>query len=202
MLTTTLYENRTSVVLRGKWVLENLLGAPPPPPPPNVPPLKENDGKSKPTALRERMEQHRNNPVCASCHSRMDPLGFALEHFDAVGQWRDTDSGAAINASITLHGQEIDSPKAFREALLTQTDEFPHTVAEKLLIYALGRGLDYYDAPAVRELVREMNGAEYKWSSLVLGIVQSRPFTMRRAGKRIRTKDLSSSAPQLLSFSV
>ncbi len=183
VLTTTSYENRTSVVLRGKWVLENLLGAPPPPPPPNVPPLKENDGKSKPTALRERMEQHRNNPVCASCHSRMDPLGFALEHFDAVGQWRDTDSGAAINASITLHGEEIDSPKAFREALLTQTDEFPHTVAEKLLIYALGRGLDYYDAPAVRELVREMKGAEYKWSSLVLGIVQSRPFTMRRAGE-------------------
>ncbi len=183
VLTTTSYENRTSVVLRGKWVLENLLGAPPPPPPPNVPPLKENDGKSKPTALRERMEQHRNNPVCASCHSRMDPLGFALEHFDAVGQWRDTDSGAAINASITLHGEEIDSPKAFREALLTQTDEFPHTVAEKLLTYALGRGLDYYDGPAVRELVREMKGAEYKWSSLVLGIVQSRPFTMRRAGE-------------------
>jgi hypothetical protein len=162
-------------------VLENLLGAPPPPPPPNVPPLKENDGKSKPAALRERMEQHRNNPVCASCHSRMDPLGFALEHFDAVGQWRETDSGAAINAAITLHGDEIASPKAFREALLTQTDEFPHTVAEKLLIYALGRGLDYYDAPAVRQLIREMKAQDYKWSSLVLGIVQSRPFTMRRA---------------------
>jgi mono/diheme cytochrome c family protein len=183
VLTTTSYENRTSVVLRGKWVLENLLGAPPPPPPPNVPPLKENDGRSKPTALRERMEQHRNNPVCASCHSRMDPLGFALEHFDAVGQWRDTDSGAAINASITLHGEAIESPKAFREALLTQTDEFPHTVAEKLLIYALGRGLDYYDAPAVRALVREMNAADYKWSALVLAIVQSRPFTMRRGGE-------------------
>jgi mono/diheme cytochrome c family protein len=182
VLTTTSYENRTSVVLRGKWVLENLLGAPPPPPPPNVPPLKENDGRSKPTALRERMEQHRNNPVCASCHARMDPLGFALEHFDAVGQWRDTDSGAPINASITLHGEEIQSPKAFREALLTQTDEFPHTVVEKLLTYALGRGLDYYDAPAVRELVREMHGADYKWSSLVLGIVRSKPFTMRRAG--------------------
>ena len=182
VLTTTSYENRTSVVLRGKWVLENLLGAPPPPPPPNVPPLKENDGKSKPAALRERMEQHRNNPVCASCHSRMDPLGFALEHFDAVGQRRETDSGAAINAAITLHGDEIDSPKAFREALLTQTDEFPHTVAEKLLIYALGRGLDYYDAPAVRQLIREMKAQDYKWSSLVLGIVQSRPFTMRRGG--------------------
>jgi mono/diheme cytochrome c family protein len=183
VLTTTSYENRTSVVLRGKWVLENLLGAPPPPPPPNVPPLKENDGRSKPTALRERMEQHRNNPVCASCHARMDPLGFALEHYDAVGQWRDTDSGASINASITLHGAEIDSPKAFREALLTQTDEFPHTVAEKLLIYALGRGLDYYDGPTVRQLVREMRAGQYTWSSLVLGIVQSQPFTMRRAGE-------------------
>jgi hypothetical protein len=182
VLTTTSYENRTSVVLRGKWVLENLLGAPPPPPPPNVPPLKENDGRSKPTALRERMEQHRNNAVCASCHSRMDPLGFALEHYDAVGQWRETDSGAAINAAITLNGAEIDSPRAFREALLTQTDEFAHTVAEKLLIYALGRGLDYYDGPTVRQLVRVMHDGQYKWSSLVLGIVESRPFTMRRAG--------------------
>ena len=175
VLTTTSYENRTSVVLRGKWVLENLLGAPPPPPPPNVPPLKENDGKSKPTALRERMEQHRNNPVCASCHSRMDPLGFALEHFDAVGQWRDTDSGAAINASITLHGEAIDSPKAFREALLTQTDEFPHTVAEKLLTYALGRGLDYYDAPgraparARDERRRSTSGRRSSWASFRAG---------------------------------
>ena len=134
-------------MLRGKWVLENLLGSPPPPPPPNVPPLKENDGRSKPTALRERMEEHRNNPVCASCHSRMDPLGFALEHFDAVGQWRETDSGAAINATIKLAGREIESPKAFREALLTNTDEFVRTVTEKLLTYALGRGLEYYDAP-------------------------------------------------------
>jgi mono/diheme cytochrome c family protein len=183
VLTTTSYENRTSVVLRGKWVLENLLGAPPPPPPANVPPLKENDGRSKPEALRERMEQHRTNAVCASCHSRMDPLGFALEHYDAVGQWRDTDSGAAINASITLNGAEIDSPQAFREALLTQTEEFPHTVAEKLLIYALGRGLDYYDAPAVRQLVKDMKSQEYKWSALLMGIVQSRPFTMRRSGE-------------------
>ena len=147
VLTVTSYANRTSVVLRGKWVLENLLGSPPPPPPPNVPPLKENDGRSKPTALRERMEQHRTNAVCASCHSRMDPLGFALEHFDAVGQWREDDSGAAINSAITLAGHEIDSPKAFREALLTNTDEFVRTVTEKLFIYALGRGLEYTDAP-------------------------------------------------------
>ena len=181
VLTVTSYANRTSVVLRGKWVLENLLGSPPPPPPANVPPLKENDGKSKPTALRERMEQHRNNAVCASCHARMDPLGFALEHYDAIGQWRETDTGAAINSTIMLAGQTIDSPKAFREALLTNTDEFTHTVTEKLLTYALGRGLEYYDASALRQIVSDLARNDYRWSSLVLGIVQSVPFQMRRA---------------------
>ena len=181
ILTVTSYADRTSVVVRGKWVLENLLGSPPPPPPPNVPPLKENDGRSKPEALRERMEQHRNNAVCASCHSRMDPLGFALEKYDAIGQWRETDSGALINSTITLGGATIDSPKAFREALLTQTDEFEHTVTEKLLTYALGRGLDYYDGPVVRQLTKKLAANEHKWSSLVLGIIQSTPFQMRRA---------------------
>ena len=181
VLTVTSYANRTSVVLRGKWVLENLLGAPPPPPPPNVPPLKENDGRSQPTALRERMEQHRNNAVCASCHSRMDPLGFALEHFDAIGQWRETDSGAAINSAITLGGRAIDSPKAFREALLTNTDEFVRTVSEKQLIYALGRGLEYTDAPLVRQIGRDLARNEHRWSSLILGIVRSPQFQMRTA---------------------
>jgi hypothetical protein len=183
ILTVTSYANRTSVVLRGKWVLENLLGAPPPPPPPNVPPLKENDGKSKPTALRERMEQHRNNPVCASCHSRMDPLGFALEHFDAIGQWRETDSGAAINAKIKLGQREVDSPAAFREALLTNTDEFVRTVTEKMLTYALGRGIEYYDAPTVRQLVRGLEADGYRWSSLIVGIAESAPFQTRRAAE-------------------
>ena len=181
VLTVTSYANRTSVVLRGKWVLENLLGAPPPPPPPNVPPLKENDGRSKPTALRERMEQHRTNAVCASCHSRMDPLGFALEHFDAIGQWRENDTGAAINSAITLAGHEIDSPKAFREALLTNTDEFVRTVTEKLFIYALGRGLEYTDAPQVRRIGGDLTGNEHRWSSLILGIVRSPQFQMRTA---------------------
>jgi cytochrome c5 len=181
VLTVTSYANRTSVVLRGKWVLENLLGSPPPPPPPNVPPLKENDGKSKPTALRERMEQHRNNAVCASCHARMDPLGFALEHYDAIGQWRETDSGAPINSTIMLAGQTIDSPKAFREALLTNTDEFTRTVTEKLLTYSLGRGLEYYDAPALRQIVRDLTRNDYRWSSLIVGVVQSVPFQMRRS---------------------
>jgi hypothetical protein len=181
VLTETSYANRTSVVLRGKWVLENLLGAPPPPPPPNVPPLKENTPGAKPTALRERMEQHRANPVCAACHSRMDPLGFALEHFDAIGQWRENDTGAEINSTIALNGKTIDSPKAFREALLGQGNQYVRTVTEKLLTYALGRGVDYYDAPIVRQLVRELGDHDYRWSSLVLSIVNSEPFQMRRA---------------------
>jgi mono/diheme cytochrome c family protein len=187
VLTVTSYANRTSVVLRGKWVLENLLGSPPPPPTPNVPPLKENDGGSKPTALRERMEEHRNNPVCASCHSRMDPLGFALEHFDPIGQWRETDSGAAINATITLADREIDSPKAFREALLTNTDEFVRTVTEKLLTYALGRGLEHFDAPTVRAIQRDSASQESRWSALILGIVRSAQFQMRTVLERPAT---------------
>jgi mono/diheme cytochrome c family protein len=181
ILTITSYANRTSVVLRGKWVLENLLGSPPPPPPANVPPLKENDGRSKPTALRERMEQHRSNPVCASCHSRMDPIGFALEHFDAVGRWRETDGGADINSTISLAGQTVDSPKALREALLGLGNEFTQTVIEKLLTYALGRGVEYYDAPTVRQLAHDIARDDNRWSSLVLGIVKSPPFQMGRA---------------------
>jgi uncharacterized protein DUF1592/uncharacterized protein DUF1588/uncharacterized protein DUF1585/uncharacterized protein DUF1595 len=181
ILTVSSYSNRTSVVLRGKWVLENILGAPPPPPPPNVPPLKENDGKSKPTALRERMEAHRRNPVCAACHGRMDPLGFALEHYDAVGKWRETDTGAEINSTISWFGNTIDSPKAFREALLNRGNEFNKNVVEKLLTYALGRGVDFSDAPTVRKIVTDISKNDYRWSSLVLGIVKSAPFQMRRA---------------------
>ncbi|MBZ5607285.1 MAG: DUF1592 domain-containing protein [Acidobacteriia bacterium] len=181
ILTVSSYAHRTSVVLRGKWILENLLGTPPPPPPPNVPPLKENDGRSKPTALRERMEEHRKNTVCASCHARMDPLGFALEHFDAVGKWRDTDMGAEINSTINWSGRMVDSPKAFREALLSRKDEFIRTVTEKLLTYALGRGVEYFDAPTVRQIDRELAQNDYRWSSLVLGIARSSPFEMRRA---------------------
>ena len=180
LLTVTSYANRTSVVLRGKWVLENLLGAPPPPPPPNVPPLAEND-RQQPTSLRERMELHRASPVCASCHARMDPLGFALEHFDAIGRWRETDGGAEINATITWKGETIDSPRAFREALLASGDEFILTVIEKLMTYALGRGVDYYDAPTIRRIARELARDDYRWSSLVLGIVESDSFQMRRA---------------------
>ena len=180
LLTVTSYAHRTSPVLRGKWVLENLLGAPPPPPPPNVPPLPENDGNSRPASLRERMAEHRSNPVCASCHRRMDPMGFALENFDGIGRWRDEDDGIPIETVTVLpDGTEIDSPRRFREVLL-QGDEFVTTVAEKLLTYAIGRGVDYYDAPAVRRLVRDTASDGYRWSSLVLGIVRSQPFRMRR----------------------
>ena len=180
VLTATSYADRTSVVLRGKWVLETLLGSPPPPPPANVPPLPENDGKSEPASLRERMEQHRANPVCATCHANMDPLGFALENFDAIGRWRESDEGAPIDSAITWRDTAIDSPKAFREALLRQgEDELLRTIAEKLLTYALGRGVDYLDAPTVRQIVRDAARDDYRWSSLVLGIVRSAPFQQR-----------------------
>ena len=180
VLTTTSYADRTSVVLRGKWVLETLLGAPPPPPPAAVPPLPENDGKSEPTSLRERMEQHRSNPVCASCHATMDPLGFALENFDAIGRWREDDEGAPIDSAITWRGTDIDSPGTFREALLRQGEgELVQTITEKLLTYALGRGVDYLDAPTVRHIVRDAARDDFRWSSLVLGIVESDPFQQR-----------------------
>jgi mono/diheme cytochrome c family protein len=181
MLTVTSYADRTSVVLRGKWVLDNLLGDPPPPPPPGVPPLKENTPGAKPAALRERMEQHRRNVVCSSCHVRMDPLGFALENFDAVGRWRATDAGAEINSTVVLSGKTVATPSEFRQALLEEgRGAFVRTVIEKLLIYALGRGLEYSDAPAVRQLARDVARDDYRWSSLVLGIVNSRPFQMRQ----------------------
>ena len=181
LLTVTSYANRTSVVLRGKWVLETLLGSPPPPPPANVPPLEENDRRN-PTSLRERMELHRGSPVCASCHRRMDPLGFAMENFDAIGRWREDDGGARIDSAIELSGRVVDGPRAFREALLAEgDDEFIRTVAEKLLTYALGRGVDYYDQPAVRRITRELAGDGYRWSSLVQAVVASDQFRMRRA---------------------
>ena len=180
LLTVTSYANRTSVVLRGKWVLEALLGSPPPPAPANVPPLAESNA-ARPTSLRERMEAHRQNPVCATCHRRMDPLGFALENFDAIGRWRDSDGGADIDATIALSGATVDSPRAFRQALLSEGDgEFVRTVAEKLLTYALGRGVMYYDAPAIRRIVRGLQGEGNRWSALVEQVVGSEPFRMQR----------------------
>ena len=182
ILTVTSYATRTSPVLRGKWLLENILGAPPPLPPPNVPDLEETGDAETPRSMRERMEQHRANPVCASCHTRMDPLGFALENFDAIGKWRTAEAGAPIDASGTLpDGASFDGPAELRATLAGREAEFVTTVLSKLLTYGLGRGVEYYDMPAIRAILREAAPGGYRWSSIILGIVKSTPFQMRRA---------------------
>ena len=182
VLTVTSYANRTSPVFRGKWVLENILGTPPPPPPPNVPALKETASEGKILSMRERMEEHRANAVCAACHQQMDPLGFALENFDGIGGWRTTDAGNPIDSSgILPDGTKFQGPAELRAVLLSRPEQFVSTITEKILIYALGRGLDYYDAPAVRKIVRNASPNNYRWSSIVLGIVKSTPFQMRRS---------------------
>jgi mono/diheme cytochrome c family protein len=183
ILTLTSYANRTSPVLRGKWILENLLSSPPPPPPPNVPALKtEGKEPGKKLSMREAMIQHRANPACASCHARMDPLGFAMENFDAIGRWRDQDEGTPIDASGVLpDGTHFDGPAGLEKALLAHPEQFVHTVAEKLLMYAIGRNVQYFDAPAVRAIVRDAASTHYSFASLVLGVVRSAPFQMRTA---------------------
>lgn len=182
ILTATSYANRTSPVLRGKWVLDNILGSPPPPPPPNVPELQEATQDGKTLTMRERMEEHRVNPACASCHARMDPLGFALENFDAIGGWRTHEAGSPIDSSGALpNGTQFKGAPGLREILLERREEFVMNVTEKLLTYALGRGTEYYDAVAVRSIVREATSSDYRWSSLILGIVNSTPFQMRRS---------------------
>ena len=182
ILTVTSYANRTSLVLRGKWVLNNILGTPPPPPPPDVPFLKEQSKDGKILSLRERMEQHRTNPSCASCHVVMDPLGFALENFDGIGHWRTDDGDSPVDSSGMLpDGSRFEGPKGLRKVLLDKEEQFVHTVTEKLLTYALGRGLEYYDAPAIRKIMREAAPNDYRWSALVRGIVRSTAFQMRRS---------------------
>ena len=183
LLSVTSMSTRTSPVKRGAWLLEHLLGTPPPPPPPNVPPLAESqEGKKVPTSVRDRMEQHRRNPTCAACHAKMDPLGFALENFDGVGQWRDHDGESPVDASGVLpDGSKFKGPAEFRRALLRRPEAFVTTVASKLLTYALGRGAEYYDMPTVRRIVRDSARDDYRWSSLILGIVKSMPFQMRKA---------------------
>lgn len=183
ILTVTSYPDRTSPVGRGKWVLENVLGTPPPPPPPNVPELEPSAGSDKVLAMRERMEQHRANPVCASCHRVMDPLGLALENFDAVGRWRGyMPGGTAIDASGAMpDGTAFDGPADLRELLVQKPAQFATVVTEKLMTYALGRGVDYYDIPSVRQITREAAANDYGLASLVVGVVQSTPFQMRLA---------------------
>jgi mono/diheme cytochrome c family protein len=182
ILTITSYANRTSPVLRGKWVLENILGAPPPPPPENVPPLDERRTEGKAPSMRERMLQHRVNPACASCHQLMDPIGLSMEHFDAIGRWRTrSEAGTPIDAAGGLPGgSSFDGVAGLRQAVLARPELFATTMTEKLLTYALGRGLEYYDAPAVRAITRDARAEEYRFASLILGIVESTPFQMRR----------------------
>jgi mono/diheme cytochrome c family protein len=179
LLTVTSYPNRTSVTMRGRWLLANLLGAPPPPPPPDIPALKEAGAEGQPRSLRERMEMHRSNPSCASCHRRMDPLGFSLENFDAVGKWRTSSDGAPIDPSASFpDGTTFDGIGGLRTLLVSHKDEFVQTLSGKLLAYAVGRGLDYHDVPAIRRIVRETAPSDYTWSSVVTAIVKSTPFSM------------------------
>ena len=183
ILMLTSYANRTSPVLRGKYVLSNLLGAPPPPPPPNIPALVTEAGESgKRLSMRESMAQHRTNPACANCHARMDPIGFALDNFDAVGKWRTIDeSGTAIDgAGVFPDGTKFDGVAGLRELLLRRPDQFVGTLTENLLTYSLGRSLAHFDAPTVRAIVRDAAPGDYRFSSLVIGIARSTPFQMRR----------------------
>jgi hypothetical protein len=184
VLMVTSYPNRTSVVQRGKWILENLLGTPPPPPPPDVPELKAAP-HGKVLSMREQMQVHRANAVCAACHARMDPIGFALENYDAVGRWRGEDAGAPIDASGTLpDGTEFQGPAGLRDLLLTTyRDDFVRTATDKLLTYALGRGVEYYDYPIIRSITRDAQRDNYRISSWILAIVKSTPFQMRRASE-------------------
>ena len=182
ILTVTSYPNRTSPVMRGKWILSNILGVPPPPPPTVPPPLKENIAGDKLLPIRERMAEHRENPACSGCHQLMDPVGFSLENYDAVGRWRPFEDGKPIDVSGSLpDGSKFDGVAGLQQAVLKRPELFTTTFTEKLLTYALGRGVEYYDAPAVREIVRKASESDYRISSFVVGIVNSSPFQMRRS---------------------
>ncbi len=182
ILSITSYPHRTSPTIRGKWLLENILAAPVPPPPPNVDTNLDEKPNMKTSSIREMLEHHRSNPGCASCHARMDPLGLSLENFDALGQWRTSDGDAPIDASgVLLDGTKVDGPAALRAALVGKKDQFVQAVTGKLLTYAVGRQMEYYDAPAIRGVMRAAAADDYRWSSMILGIVKSPPFQFRRS---------------------
>jgi hypothetical protein len=179
ILTVTSNADRTSPVVRGKWILDNLQGMPPPSPPANVPPLSDSAG-TEPKSMRDQMAQHRANAVCASCHKLMDPIGLALENFDAIGRWRTRDAAGAIDASgDLLDGTHVDGVVQLRQALLKRPDVFVGTLTEKLMTYALERGVEAPDMPTVRGILRDGKRQNYRFSSLVLGIVKSPAFQMR-----------------------
>jgi hypothetical protein len=188
ILTLTSYATRTSPVLRGKYILDNLLGTPPPPPPPNIPALAEKANDGKALSMREAMARHRANPVCASCHARMDPLGFAMENFDAVGQWRTrSESGEPLDVSATFQdGTKFDGISGLRAQLVRRPEPFVIGVTEKLLTYAVGRKAAAHDMPTIRALVRDAARSNYRFSTLVLGVINSVPFQMR-AGREAPT---------------
>jgi len=180
ILTVTSYPNRTSPVQRGKWILTNILGIPPTPPPPNVPELKENADDAQPKSVRERMEAHRADAVCAGCHKIMDPVGFALENFDAIGRWRNSDDGAKIDPSgVLFNGARVDGPAALRQMIVSRPEVFVGVMTEKLMTYALGRGVEYYDMPAIRKIVHDAGTRDFKFSALISGVVKSPSFQMK-----------------------
>jgi hypothetical protein len=173
---------RTSPVKRGVWILENILGTKPPEPPPNVPPMEQTKGEAagRVLTLRERMQSHRTNEPCASCHKIMDPIGFSLENFDATGRWRSVDEGSKIDVSGELFdGTKVNGPADLRNALLHYSPQFVRAVTEKLLTYGLGRGVEYYDMPVVRSIVKDASQNNNRFSSIILGIVKSAPFQMK-----------------------
>jgi Protein of unknown function (DUF1588)/Protein of unknown function (DUF1585) len=177
----TSYATRTSPVIRGKWVLENIVGTPPPPPLANVPALKDNTVGSS-LSVRERLAEHRANVACALCHKLMDPVGFSLENFDAVGRWRSSEEGKTVDSTGGLpDGSEFDGVTGLEHALLNRPELFVRTLTEKLLTFGLGRGIEPGDAPAIRKIVREARARDYRFSSLIAGIAKSTPFQMRKS---------------------
>jgi hypothetical protein len=181
ILLVTSYPTRTSPVIRGKWILENVMGVPPPPPPPNVPALDQVKLRRN-APIRERLAEHRKNPTCAGCHRLTDPVGFALENYDAVGRWRTQDGGTPIDASGTLFdGTDFNGVAGLQKAILNHPELFVTTMSEKMLTFATGRGVEYYDAAAIRRIVRDAKAQDYRFSSIVMGIVNSMPFRMRKA---------------------
>ncbi len=176
--------NRTSPVLRGKWVLDNILGAPVPPPPPDVDTtLKPDDEDGAPLTVRAALERHRSVAVCANCHVRMDPWGFALENYNGIGAWRATDGGKPIDTKVVLlDGTKIEGPAGVQQVLQARREQFVKTVSEKLMVYALGRPVEYYDRPALRKVTTQAAANSNRWSSVILGIVNSMPFQYQSKG--------------------